>query len=224
MALANTNHWLRGASYGWQAAEAGAIAICWTNTLPNLPPWGSSDPLLGNNPLVIAVPRVNGHVVLDMAMSQYSFGSMELSVMKNEMLPVYGGYNKLGELTKDPAAIIESWRPIPVGYWKGAGMSLLLDILTTVLSGGFAGYEITKSKIETNISQLFIAIDISKLSNHSLISKTVEGIIDDYHQSEKADASKKITYPGERVLQSRKRNLVNGIPVLKKVWDRIMEL
>jgi 3-dehydro-L-gulonate 2-dehydrogenase len=69
VALANTNHWMRGGTYGWQAADAGVIGICWTNTLPNLPPWGASDPRVGNNPLVIAVPRPEGHVVLDMAMS-----------------------------------------------------------------------------------------------------------------------------------------------------------
>jgi 3-dehydro-L-gulonate 2-dehydrogenase len=50
VALANTNHWMRGGSYGWQAAEAGLIGICWTNTMPNLPPWGASDPRVGNNP------------------------------------------------------------------------------------------------------------------------------------------------------------------------------
>src|SRR5438270_1599658 len=44
VALSNTNHWMRGGTYGWQAAEAGLIAICWTNTMPNLPPWGAKDP------------------------------------------------------------------------------------------------------------------------------------------------------------------------------------
>src|SRR5881397_1182575 len=48
VALANTNHWMRGGSYGWQAAEAGVIAVCWTNTLANMPPWGAADPRLGN--------------------------------------------------------------------------------------------------------------------------------------------------------------------------------
>ena len=42
VALANTNHWMRGGSYGWLAAEAGVFAICWTNTLANLPAWGDS--------------------------------------------------------------------------------------------------------------------------------------------------------------------------------------
>src|SRR6188474_2181073 len=64
VALANTNHWMRGGSYGWQAADAGMIGICWTNTQPNLPPWGALDPRVGNNPLAIAVPRAAGHVVL----------------------------------------------------------------------------------------------------------------------------------------------------------------
>ena len=51
VALANTNHWMRGGAFGWQAAEAGVIGLCWTNTLPNLPPWGDTVPRVGNNPL-----------------------------------------------------------------------------------------------------------------------------------------------------------------------------
>ena len=70
------NHWMRGGSYGWQAADAGVIGICWTNTLPNVPPWGASEPRIGNNPLIIAIPRPPAHVVLDMAMSQFSVGAL----------------------------------------------------------------------------------------------------------------------------------------------------
>ena len=224
VALSNTNHWMRGGTYGWQAAKAGYIFIGWTNTLGNMPAWNATDARLGNNPLVIALPYKDEAIVLDMAMSQYSFGSMELSVMKNEMLPVYGGYNKSGELTKDPAAILASWRPIPVGYWKGAGLSLLLDLLATILSGGLATHEISKLEMEYALSQVFIAIDISKLGNHSSIAAAVQQILDDYHQSVASDASKKITYPGERVMQTRENNLANGIPVIKKVWEEILGL
>ena len=77
VALANTNHWMRGGSYGWLAANAGVFAICWTNTLANLPAWGAASPNVGNNPLVISVPRHGGaHVVIDMAMSQFSYGAL----------------------------------------------------------------------------------------------------------------------------------------------------
>ncbi|MEP7109735.1 MAG: 3-dehydro-L-gulonate 2-dehydrogenase [Ferruginibacter sp.] len=224
VALANTNHWMRGGTYGWQAAKAGCVFIGWTNTIAIMPAWGAINPKLGNNPLVFALPYNEEAIVLDMAMSQFSYGAMELAELKNESLPVNGGYNMNGGLTNDPSAILASKRPLPVGYWKGAGLALLLDILAAILSGGLPVHEITKKKVEYGLSQVFIAIDISKLGNHSLIAKTVEDIITDYRLSVTADESAKITYPGQRVLQTRKNNLTNGIPVLKKVWDEILEL
>src|SRR5438270_13517370 len=86
VALANTNHWMRGGAYGWQAAEAGIIGICWTNTMPNVPPWGSAEARIGNNPFIVAVPRKEGHVVLDMATSQFSYGALESYRLKGQLL------------------------------------------------------------------------------------------------------------------------------------------
>ena len=224
VALANTNHWMRGGTYGWQAAKEGFVFIGWTNTTAIMPTWGAVDARLGNNPLVFALPYKNEAIVLDMAMSQYSYGAMELAVLKNENLSVDGGYNNAGELTNDASAILASKRPLPIGYWKGAGLSLLLDILATVLSAGLSTHEITTKDVEYCLSQVFIAIDISKLGNHSVITKTVESIIEDYHRSVAIDASKKITYPAQRVLLTRENNLANGIPVVRKVWEQILEL
>jgi 3-dehydro-L-gulonate 2-dehydrogenase len=224
VALRNTNHWMRGGTYGWQAAKAGYVFIGWTNTIANMPAWGAKDAKLGNNPLVMALPYKNEAIVLDMAMSQYSYGTLELSGMKNEFLSVYGGFDREGNLTKDPSAILASGNPLPIGYWKGAGLSLLLDLLATILSGGLSTYELSKKRVEYSLSQVFIAIDISRLDNNSGIAKAVEAIINDYHQSVPAKQSKKVVYPGERVLQTRKNNLMNGIPVLKKVWDEISAL
>ncbi len=224
VALSNTNHWMRGGTYGWQAAKAGYVFIGWTNTIANMPAWGATDARLGNNPLVMALPYNDEAIVLDMAMSQYSFGAMEKAAMNNEKLSVFGGFDKEGSLTNDPSAILESLRPLPIGYWKGAGLSLLLDLLAAILSGGLATHEISKKEIEYGLSQVFVAIDISKLSNHSAITKVIEGILNDYHQSVPIDEAKKIMYPGERALQTRKNNLANGIPVSKKVWDEITAL
>lgn len=224
LALANTNHWMRGGTYGWQAAKAGFVFIGWTNTIGNMPAWGAIDAKLGNNPLVLALPYRDEAIVLDMAMSQFSFGAMELKVLKNEVLPVAGGYNKAGELTNKPAEILETFRSLPIGYWKGAGLSLLLDILATILSGGLSTHDISESKTEYNVSQVFIAIDIAKLGNHSAISSIIEGIINDYHQSVPIDETHKITFPGERVLQNRAANLKNGVPLMTVVWDEIMGL
>ena len=224
VALRNTNHWMRGGSYGWKAAKAGFVFIAWTNTIANMPAWGATDAKLGNNPLVIALPKNDEAIVLDMAMSQFSYGSLELAAMKNELLPVQGGFDIDGNLTNDPNEIISSQRPLPLGYWKGAGLSLLLDLLATVLSGGLSTFELSKKEIEYGLSQVFIAIDLSKLNHLSAITKTVNAIIADYQKSMPEEETKRIVYPGERVLQTREKNLAKGIPVLKKVWDEILQL
>lgn len=224
VALANTHHWMRGGTYAWQAAKAGYIFIGWTNTIANMPAWNAADAKLGNNPLVIAMPYKDEAIVLDMAMSQYSFGALELAAMKNETLPVAGGFDANGLLTNNPPAILASRRVLPTGYWKGAGLSLLLDILATVLSGGFAVHEITKKEAEFGLSQVFISIDISKLGNSSAIVQAVENIITDYKNSIPANDADSILYPGERVLATRKRNNENGIPVMKKIWEAVLQL
>ncbi len=224
VALSNTNHWMRGGTYGWQAAKKGFVFIAWTNTTGLMPAWGAVDARLGNNPLVIAVPFQNEAIVLDMAVSQFSNGALELKAMNHEWLSVDGGYDEHGQLTKDPSAILASKRPVPVGYWKGAGLSLLLDLLVAILSGGLSAHEITKKETEHSLSQVFIAIDLSKLSNHSSIPQLIERVIADYKESVPANAESKIAYPGERVLQAREKNLEKGIPVSEKIWNEILNL
>jgi len=224
VALSNSNHWMRGGTYGWQAAKAGYIFIGWTNTIANMPAWGATNAKLGNNPLVIALPYKDEAIVLDMAMSQYSFGAMEQYAVKQERLPVVGGFDEAGNLTDDPAAILHSGRPLPVGYWKGAGLSLLLDLLAAVLSGGLATNEISKKDAEHSLSQIFIAIDIAKLGHASAIPQIIQQVIDDYKQSMPANEKYGITWPGERVLAARKKNIEEGIPVVNAIWQQVLLL
>ena len=224
VALANTNHWMRGGLYGWQTAKRGYVFIGWTNTIANMPAWGAKDPHLGNNPFVIAVPYGKEAVVLDFAMSLYSYGKMESYANEGKKLPYEGGFDREGGLTNDPGKILESWRTLPIGYWKGASLSLLLDILATILSAGSAVNEITARKVEYNCSQVFIAIDIRKLKNYPSIEKSVHEIIDDLHSSVPVNDETKIRYPGENVPKLREESLKNGIPVAKNIWEEILSL
>ncbi len=66
---------------------------------------GAKEPCIGNNPLVIGVPRAKGALVLDMAMSQFSYGALEAYRKRGEALPVDGGFDAKGNLTRDPGAI-----------------------------------------------------------------------------------------------------------------------
>jgi 3-dehydro-L-gulonate 2-dehydrogenase len=225
VALGNTNHWMRAGTYGWQAAEAGMIGICWTNTMPNLPPWGGLEPVLGNNPLVFAVPRGRGPVVLDMAMSQFSYGTLESYRKRGEMLPVDGGFDEEGNLTRDPAAIERSWRPLPIGYWKGSGLAVVLDMMAAMLSLGTATHEIaTDPLLEAGLSQVFVAMQPAALGDAERQEQIADAIVDALHACRPMEAGKPVRYPGENTLRLREENQRLGLPVEPAVWQEIRGL
>ena len=75
-------------------------------------PWGSAEVRIGNNPVAIGIPRADGPLVLDMAISQISSGKLEIYGRAGEPLPVAGGYDGEGGLSTDAAAIRASGRQL----------------------------------------------------------------------------------------------------------------
>lgn len=225
VALGDNNHWMRGGSYGWQAADKGCIGICWSNTMPNMPAWGGKDRKIGNNPFIMAVPRSNGaHVVVDCAVSQFSYGKIEEARLKGQQLPVPGGYDTEGNLTTDPAEIEKTWRVLPMGYWKGSGLSILLDVVATVLTNANSVSEIGTFGDEVGLTQIMIAIDPSKANTPEVTDSIVDKIIVDIKSSEPIKAGGEVFYPGEIELNTRRDNYENGIPVIDEVWEKINSL
>ena len=225
VALGNTNHWMRGGTYGWQAAEAGVIGICWTNTLPNLPPWGGTEPCIGNNPLVVAVPRENGPVVLDIAMSQFSYGALESYRKRRERLPVVGGFDAGGNLTRDPAAIEQTQRVLPVGYWKGSGLAVMLDMIAAILSRGKATHQLDKDPLrESGQSQVFVAINLAASGPSSGQAEITEAIVDSIHRCQPVEEGNPVRYPGEQTLRTRAENRRLGLPIEAPVWAEIVAM
>lgn len=222
VALRNTNHWMRGGTYGWQAADSGAIALCWTNTMPNLPAWGAAEACVGNNPLVIAVPRQAGHVVLDMAMSQFSYGALDSYRRRGVLLPHDGGFDAAGNLTRDPAAIEASQRPLPIGYWKGSGLAMLLDMVAAMVSLGNATHKIARDPLrETGLSQMFVAIHPAALGSAETLQEIADGVVASVHGCEAASSEAPVRYPGEQTLRMREENLRLGVPVEDAVWQQV---
>ena len=222
--LSNTNHWMRGGAYALQAAEAGYIGICWTNTTKLMPPWGSAEKKIGNNPLAIAVPRVNGHILLDMAMSQYSNGKLEVLKLQGKQLPLPGGYDTKGNLTVEPAEILNSQRALPIGYWKGSGLALVLDTMAAVISGGQATHQIGKQKSEYAVSQVFIAINVTGMMGQAVLKETVDEIINDFHTAVPLDEDEKVRNPGEGMMRIRQESLEKGVLVDETQWQALLEM
>jgi 3-dehydro-L-gulonate 2-dehydrogenase len=217
---------MRAGSYGWQAANAGCAAMLWTNTMPNLPPWGATTPALGNNPLVVAVPRASGaHIVLDIAMSQFSYGSLAAYAARGEKLPVPGGFDTRGELSTDPAAIEQTQRALPIGFWKGSGLAFVLDVLAAGLSAGKATSQITPDPLrETGLSQMFLAISPQAAAGFAQMEHAAQAAIDALHAASPVQKGNPARYPGESTLRIRERNLREGVPVDDGVWQAFLAL
>ena len=225
VALANTNHWMRGGAYGWQAAGRGCVGICWTNTMPNTPVWGGVEAKIGNNPFVIGIPRSDGrHIVLDCAMTQFAFGKIEMARMKGERLPVPGGYDTRGELTDDPAEIERTGRALTIGYWKGSGLALVLDLAAAMLSGGSTTTDIGRRRAEeTGVSQMMIAMDPGRFQPPRAGDEMIERVLADITAATPTGEGG-IRYPAQREYATRADNLQKGIPVLEEVWAQIQAL
>ena len=224
VALRNSNHWMRGGTYGWQAADAECISILFTNTQPNMPPWGGKHSRIGNNPFVVSIPRPEGHVVLDMAISQFSFGKINDYRLRGEQLPYYGGWDDQDELSKDPEKILSKERGLPIGYWKGSAFSMILDMLVTLLSAGDSTGKIGTRAYETGISQVYLCIYPDTFGDRGLQERLLNEIIQFTCDVEPMHEKARTYYPGEQTLQTRKRNLEEGIPVNEKVWESVLDL
>ena len=225
VALADTSHWMRAGAYGFQAADAGYAALCWSNTLPNLPPWGASSPALGNNPLVVAIPRTDGAIVLDMAMSQFSYGSLAKYSAKHEPLPVPGGYDEHGALTTDAAAIERTQRALPIGFWKGSGLSFVLDVLGAMLSGGKATHQFSLDPMkEVGQSQVFLAVAPQSFATMQELSAIADGAIAAVHAATPIEPGKPARYPGEGALATREQSMRLGVAVEDAAWEAFLAL
>jgi len=224
VALGNTNHWMRGGQYGLRAAENGCIGLCWTNTTPNLPAWGGLDNVLGNNPLVMAVPRADGPVLLDMALSQFSWGKMEAYAARGEELPVAGGWDEAGSLSRDARAVAGTRRAVPVGFWKGSGLSLLLDLVGAILTGGASVGGVGQRGSEHGLGQVFVAFDPALLPDEGRVAEAVEEMASRVHGSRPVSPGQRVRFPGESRLVVREENLAKGIPLREELWAEIRSL
>ena len=225
VALGNNNHWMRGGTYGWQAADQGCIGICWSNTCPNMPAWGALDNRIGNNPLILAVPRSNGeHIMVDCALSQFSYGKLETTRLAGKQLPVAGGYDENGSLTTDPAAIEKTRRMLPIGYWKGSGLSILLDLIATVLTDANSVAKIGSFGTVERCVQIMIAIDPTKFQSVETTDAIVDAIAADVASSQPVTEGGEVRCPGLGEYRSRKENLELGIPVAEEKWREVLAM
>lgn len=136
-----------------------------------------------------------------------------------------GGYDEQGELTTDPVQLMRTLRLLPMGYWKGAALSIILDVFAAALSDGNSAGEISK-KFNNNfgVSQVFIAIDVARLVSPERAAEIADQVVEDVLGSQPVEEGGRVVYPGQRRLEVRAENLKLGIPVNERVWSKILSL
>ena len=222
VALRNNSHWLRAGRYGLMMADAGMMGLCMTNTCMNLVAYGAKEPSTGNNPITIAIPRKAGSLVMDMAVSQYAFGKLEIMAQEGGMLDTPCGYDTEGNLTCDPKKIVESGLMTPMALWKGSALSIMIDLMVSMLSLGRTSLEIgTPADGEKGMSQMFVCMNPAAVVDMDKAEEQMEKSIAFLNALEPKDGVHGVHAPGENLKRTRARNMERGIPVTEDTWQKI---
>jgi L-2-hydroxycarboxylate dehydrogenase (NAD+) len=179
--------------------------------------WGGTEFLLGTNPLGIAVPSGNGPVVLDMATTVVSYGTIKKYAMAGREMPE--GWlvdTQTGGPLTDPKRSAEGLL-LPIGGYKGSGLAIMLGLLAGTLNGAAFGRDVIdfnyNQEDATNTGQFIVAIDIKRFVPISTFVAETDRHLADLRASQRLPGVDEIRLPGDRRRACRTERLRDGIPL-----------
>jgi LDH2 family malate/lactate/ureidoglycolate dehydrogenase len=229
VSVKNSNHFGASAFYAMRALEHGMIGFAATNAGPTMAPTGGREGRLGNNALAIAVPAGQSPpIVLDMATGAVAWGKIFVAQQEKRKIPATWALDKNGVPTDDPNAAAHQGLIQPFGGYKGYGLSLLIDILTGVLSGGgFSTHVRTLYKqIETpsQVAHTCAALRIKAFMPLTEFHQRMDAIIQLMHSCPGAPGVERIFVPGEIEHETEQRRRAEGIPLNAELRDELKTL
>jgi L-2-hydroxycarboxylate dehydrogenase (NAD+) len=191
----------------------------------HLPPWGGSESLLGTNPLAVAVPALEEPpIVLDMAPTVAAYGKVRLKAQRGEAMPVGWMIDRQGKPLTDPRRADEG-HLLPIGDYKGYGLSLIIALLAGALNRAAVGREVIDFVKETgkatNTGQAVMALSIEAFMPPVEFKKSVDGLIRDIRDSRRLPGFDRIWLPGEQSHAKRLDRRAHGIPMPKALRDNL---
>lgn len=224
----NSNHFGAIMPYALRACEAGYVSIIGTNASVTMPPWGGKEARIGNNPLAIAAPRPAGpHFILDMAMSVAARGKIRGALERGERIPSDWAVDAHGRPTDDPAEALKGFL-MPFGGHKGSGLSLAVDLLSGLLTGGPVLDEIS-SWLDTpekpqGVGHFFILLDPVRLIGREAYESAMTRFAAILHATPPADPERPVRLPGEREQTLRRQRLAEGLEIPRGRLDELQTL
>ena len=227
--LRNSNHFGAAAFYALMALDRGMIGLAATNAGPTMAPTGGREGRLGNNPIAIAIPAGKyPPLVLDMATGAVAWGKIFLAQQENRRIPPTWALDKMGSPTDDPNAAAAGGLIQPFGGYKGYGLSLLLDILTGVLTGG--GFSTHVRTLYQNldqpaqVAQSFAALRVEAFMPALEFQRRIEEMVELMHACPRAPGVERIFVPGEIEHEMEQRRRRDGIPLSATLREELIAL
>ena len=191
----------------------------------HLPAWGSSESLLGTNPMAVAVPvHEESAIVLDMAPTVAAYGKVRLKAQRGEPMPVGWMIDKQGKPLTDPKRADEG-HLLPIGDYKGYGLSLIIGILAGALNRAALGREVVDFVKETgkatNTGQAIAAIAIDAFMPAADFKRNVDQVVRDMRNSQKLPGVERIYLPGEQSHAKLLDRRARGVPMPKALRDTL---
>ncbi|MBQ9594385.1 MAG: Ldh family oxidoreductase, partial [Synergistaceae bacterium] len=129
-------------------------------------------------------------------------------------------------LTSNPAAIEESRRILPTGYWKGSSLAIALDLAAAAISNGLCGSDMDANNNGscTGCSQIFIAIDPYMFGEKSEIQEMLNRRVRIADSAHPIDPKHPVKCPGESTIARRRKSMAEGVQVDDKVWSQVQAI
>lgn len=214
--IRGSNHCGALAYFSMQAPARDMIGLATTNALPTMAPWGGAERLLGINPLSIAVPAGEERpIVYDAAFSASAHGKLRVYQQKGLQLPGGWALDRQGRPTTDPAAGIDGLL-LPIGGFKGAGLAMIMGILSSMLSGARYGTELGDLEHGPQPGQdghFLIAIQVAAFEDPGRFKRRVDGAIREIRSSTLAPGFERVYAPGEKEFLTEQDYRREGIPL-----------
>jgi LDH2 family malate/lactate/ureidoglycolate dehydrogenase len=230
VSIRGSNHYGAASHYSMMALPHDMIGFSMTVGGLAVQATGGMGRRLGVNPISVAAPaETSDPFILDIATGVVAVGKLELARMKQVPIPEGWIVDKDGASTTDPndywkgGAILPLGGLLETGGYKGYGLSVMIDILAGVLSGGgFAG-ELRQSVSSGGICHFQGALDIKAFSPVADFKAIMERMIAYLKATEPSDGSTGVLIHGEKEIKAERERTLKGIPYHRDVTDRLEE-
>jgi LDH2 family malate/lactate/ureidoglycolate dehydrogenase len=225
VAARGCTHFGAAAFYTLRAAECGLIGIAATSTPAVMAPWGGAEGRVGNNPLSVAAPMPEGMppFVLDLAQSAVSRGRIKLAELSGEEIPEGWAIDPAGAPTRDPVAALAG-ALLPSGGYKGSGLALAVEVITSVLAGGELGPELINTSMTGSarsgsatrtgtVGSVYIAVDPDRFVGKEAFRARMGRLAELITSTPPAPGFTEVLLPGMLEARAQADADVNGIPL-----------